>query len=161
MQLFSVASPLIRELLMSLSTSVAGVPPKLREQRLDSSGVDGESVWLAESSQPQDDAMGFVQPSTEQIAQIEAASNNAGERPILLCNPQWKERDDPLDALSRKEGLLGSLGNFLGGKHSYYSLRATHYPLRTTSYELLTTNYSLRTTSYELLTTSYELRTTH
>merc|ERR1711865_1295765 len=54
MQLFSVASPLIRELLMSLSTSVAGVPPKLREQRLDSSGVDGESVWLAESSQPQD-----------------------------------------------------------------------------------------------------------
>ena len=76
MQLFSVASPLIRELLMSLSTSVAGVPPTLREQRLDSSGVDGESVWLAESSQPQDDAMGFVQPSTEQIAQIEAASNN-------------------------------------------------------------------------------------
>ena len=67
MQLFSVASPLIRELLVSLSTSVAGVPPKLREQRLDASGVDGESVWLAESSQPQDDAMGFVQPSTEQV----------------------------------------------------------------------------------------------
>lgn len=116
MQLFSVASPLVRELLMSLSTSVAGVPPSLREQRLDASGVDGESVWLAESSQPQDDAMGFVQPSTEQIVQIEAASKSAGERPILLCNPQWKERDDPLDALSRKEGLLGSLGNFLGGK---------------------------------------------
>ena len=102
MQLFSVASPLVRELLVSLSTSVAGVPPSLREQRLDASGVDGESVWLAESSQPQDDAMGFVQPSTEQIVQIEAASKNAGERPILLCNPQWKERDDPLDALSRK-----------------------------------------------------------
>jgi hypothetical protein len=118
MQLFSVASPLIRELLMTMATDVAGVPPKLREQRLDASGVDGESVWLAESSQPQDDAMGFVQPSTEQIAQIEAASNNAGSRPILLCNPQWKERDDPLDALSRKEGLLGSLGNFLGGKAS-------------------------------------------
>jgi len=118
MQLFSVASPLIRELLMQLSTSVAGVPPTLREQRLDSSGVDGESVWLAESSQPQDDAMGFVQPSTEQIAQIEAASNNAGERPILLCNPQWKERDDPLDALSREKGWKGSLGNFLGGKAS-------------------------------------------
>jgi len=125
MQLFSVASPLIRELLVSLSTSVAGVPPKLREQRLDASGVDGESVWLAESSQPQDDAMGFVQPSTEQIAQIEAASNNAGSRPILLCNPQWKERDDPLDALSRKEGLLGSLGNFLGGKASTEASLAT------------------------------------
>ena len=118
MQLYNVASPLVRELLVSLSTSVAGVPPSLREQRLDASGVDGESVWLAESSQPQDDAMGFVQPSTEQIVQIEAASKNAGERPILLCNPQWKERDDPLDALSRKEGLAGMLGNFLGGKAS-------------------------------------------
>lgn len=118
MQLFAVASPLTRELLQMLSTSIAGVPPTLREQRLDQSGVDGESVWLAQSSQPQDDVMGFVQPSTEQIAQIEAACNNAGSRPILLCNPQWKERDDPLDALSRKEGLLGSLGNFLGGKAS-------------------------------------------
>ena len=29
MQLFSVASPLVRELLASLSTSVAGVPPSL------------------------------------------------------------------------------------------------------------------------------------
>ena len=47
---------------MTMATDVAGVPPKLREQRLDASGVDGESVWLAESSQPQDDAMGFALP---------------------------------------------------------------------------------------------------
>lgn len=116
MQLYSVASPLTRELLMALSTDVAGVPPALNEQRLDVSGVDGESVWMAQSSKPQDDAVGFVQPSTEQIGQIKAISDGAGSRPVLLINPQWKERDDPLDALSRKEGLLGSLGNFLGGK---------------------------------------------
>lgn len=116
MQLFAAASPLTRELLQSLSTSVAGVPPSLTEQRLDQSGVDGESVWMAQSSRPQDDAVGFVQPSAEQVRQIETLCNGAGERPVLLVNPQWKERDDPLDALSRKGGLLGSLGNFLGGK---------------------------------------------
>merc|ERR1740138_1793597 len=33
MQLFSVASPLVRELLASLSTSVAGVPPSPRSRR--------------------------------------------------------------------------------------------------------------------------------
>ena len=37
---------------------------------------------------------------------------------------QWKERDDPLDALSRKGGLLGSLGNFLGGKVALSPVRA-------------------------------------
>lgn len=116
MQLFAAASPLTRELLASLSSSIAGVPPSLSEQRLDASGVDGESLWLAQSSQPEDDAMGFVQPSTEQLKQIDAACASAGSRPVLLVNPQWKERDDPLDALSRKGGLLGSLGNFLGGK---------------------------------------------
>jgi hypothetical protein len=116
MQLYAAASPLTRELLATMSTDVAGVPPALSEQRLDQSGVDGESVWLAQSSKPEDDGMAFVQPSTEQLRQIEAASNTAGARPILLCNPQWKERDDPLDALSRKSGLLGALGNFMGGK---------------------------------------------
>jgi hypothetical protein len=116
MQLYAVASPLSRELLQKLGVAVAGVPPSLREQRLDSSGVDGESVWMAQSSKPEDDAVGFVQPSTEQVDQVIEISSKAGTRPVLLINPQWKERDDPLDALSRRQGLLGSLGNFLGGK---------------------------------------------
>jgi len=47
---------------------------------------------------------------------VTSLSESAGARPVLLVNPQWKERDDPLDALSRKGGLLGSFGNFLGGK---------------------------------------------
>merc|ERR1719331_2434722 len=35
---------------------------------------------------------------------------------VLIINPQWRERDDPLDALSRQGGVIGSIGNFLGGK---------------------------------------------
>jgi hypothetical protein len=60
--------------------------------------------------------MAFVQPSQEQQQNIERFSKDAGKRSVLIVNPQWRERDDPFDALSRKEGLLGSLGNFLGGK---------------------------------------------
>ena len=50
------------------------------------------------------------------MAQIRQFDKDAGGRALLLVNPQWKERDDPLDALSRKGGLLGALGNFMGGK---------------------------------------------
>ena len=139
--------------------SIAVSQPALQEQRLDVSGVDGESVWMAQSSKPEDDAVGFVQPSVEIVDKVVQISDTAGSRPVLLVNPQWKERDDPLDALSRKVtqligtsslfahsisahtifdpgyltppgalqpgvcaprfwqgGLLGSLGNFLGGK---------------------------------------------
>merc|ERR1719174_1313156 len=116
MQLYAVASPLVRELLRRLSTEVAGVPPSLNEQRLDVSGVDGESVWMAQSSRPQDDAVGFVQPSAEVMKTVSTVATDAGARPVLLVNPQWKERDDPLDALSRKGGLIGKFGSFLGGK---------------------------------------------
>ena len=86
------------------------------EQRLDASGVDGESVWTAQSSRPQNDAVGFVQPTVEVIKQIATISEQAAARPVLLINPQWKERDDPLDALSRKGGVMGAIGNFMGGK---------------------------------------------
>eukprot|EP00316_Scyphosphaera_apsteinii_P009902 CAMPEP_0119314148 /NCGR_PEP_ID=MMETSP1333-20130426/31834_1 /TAXON_ID=418940 /ORGANISM="Scyphosphaera apsteinii, Strain RCC1455" /LENGTH=254 /DNA_ID=CAMNT_0007319205 /DNA_START=132 /DNA_END=896 /DNA_ORIENTATION=+ len=116
MQLFAKTSPLTQDLLRRLSSEIAGVPPALSETRLDKSGVDGESVWMAQSSRPQNDAVGFVQPSTEQLGMITKLSNDAGSRPVLLINPQWKERDDPLDALSRQGGALGLLGNFLGGK---------------------------------------------
>jgi len=116
MQLFLACSPLVRDLLRRLSSEVAGVPPTLSEQRLDESGVDGESVWFAQSKEPRDDAVALVQPSAERLATIRKLGQDAGERLLLLVNPQWKERDDPLDALSRKGGFLGALGNFMGGK---------------------------------------------
>jgi len=116
MQLFSVCSPLVKDLLRKISVSTAGVPPSLREQRLDASGVDGESVWMAQSSKPSEDGVAFVQPSAEVLDSIEQVCANAGERPVLMVNPQWREGDDPLDALSRQGGLVGALGCFLGGK---------------------------------------------
>ena len=118
MQLYYACSPLVRDLLRRMSSDVAGVPPQLSEQRLDASGVDGESVWFAQSKVPADDAVALVQPSTEQLKRIQQLSVDAGSRLLMLVNPQWKERDDPLDALSRKGGLMGALGNFMGGKQA-------------------------------------------
>ena len=115
MQLFAVCSPLVRDLLRKLSVECAGVPPSMTEQRLDTSGVDGESVWFGQSTQPKDDVIGLVQPTYERMPQIRKFAQDAGSRPLLLVNPQWKERDDPLDALSRKGGFLGALGSVLGG----------------------------------------------
>lgn len=116
MQLYSACTPLAQDLLRRLSTEVAGVPPALSEQRLDESGVDGESMWFAQSKQAKDDAYALVQPSSERLETIRKMSADAGDRLLMLVNPQWKERDDPLDALSRKGGLIGALGNFMGGK---------------------------------------------
>ena len=117
MQLFYECSPLVRDLLKRLVSETAGVPPTLTEQRLDESGVDGESVWFAQSQKAADDCVGLVQPSTERLTTIKKLSTDCGpKRMLMLVNPQWKERDDPLDALSRKGGVLGALGNFMGGK---------------------------------------------
>ena len=74
--------------MQQLGTEVAGVPPSLREQRLDASGVDGESVWVAQSSQPENDAVAFVQPSGEQMERVSGMCKSAGGRPVLLVNPQ-------------------------------------------------------------------------
>ena len=69
-----------------------------------------QSVWFAQSKEPKDDSIALVQPSSERLPQIRQFGKDAGSRLLLLVNPQWKERDDPLDALSRKGGVLGALG---------------------------------------------------
>ena len=127
MQLFAACSPLTRDLLRRLSTEVAGVPPSLNEQRLDVSGVDGESVWFAQSSQPEDDCVGLVQPTPDRLATIRKLCSECGARPLLMVNPQWREGDDPFDALSRKGGLLGALGNALGGKAALQKERGVRW----------------------------------
>jgi len=118
LQLYSVCSPLVKDLLRQISSSIAGVPPALREQRLDASGVDGESMWVAQSARPAEDGVAFVQPSAEVLDAIEQVCESAGARPVLMVNPQWREGDDPLDALSRQGGIIGAIGCFLGGKAS-------------------------------------------
>ena len=124
MQLYAACTPMVRDILRRISNEIAGVPPSLKEQRIDPSGVDGEAVWFAQSSEPKDDAVGVVQPSAESMPTIRELNRNCGPtRSLLMVNPQWKERDDPFDALSRKGGFLGALGSVLGGKDA---VSATH-----------------------------------
>jgi hypothetical protein len=40
---------------------------------------------------------------------------SAGPRLVLLVNPQWRETYDSYDELGKKGGVLGMIGNFLGG----------------------------------------------
>ena len=73
MQLYNACSPMVRDLLRRVSNDVAGVPPALSEQRLDASGVDGESVWFAQSKQPADDCVALVEaPVGARISEREA-----------------------------------------------------------------------------------------
>lgn len=117
MQLYAACTPMVRDVLRRISSEIAGVPPSLKEQRIDPSGVDGEAVWFAQSTEPKNDAVGIVQPTPERMPTIRELNENCGPtRPLLMVNPQWKERDDPFDALSRKGGFLGALGSVLGGK---------------------------------------------
>ena len=96
MQLYAACTPMVRDILRRISNEIAGVPPSLKEQRIDPSGVDGEAVWFAQSSEPKDDAVGVVQPSAESMPTIRELNRNCGPtRSLLMVNPQWKERDVP------------------------------------------------------------------
>lgn len=116
MQLYGRVAPMARDIVRGVVGDIGGVAPKMQEQRLDESGVDGESVWFAEGATPKDDVIALVQPSQERRKDILNFADQAKMRPMILVNPQWKDIDDPLDFLSKQEGIIGSIGNFLGGK---------------------------------------------
>ena len=78
--------------------------PSLREQRLDVSGVDGESLLVAEGESPKNDASLFIQPSSEIQKTIESVCAAAGPRLVLTLNPQFRDVDDTLDFLSNANG---------------------------------------------------------
>ena len=113
MQLYGACSPLVRKLLQLLA------PPQqaavTREQRIDESGVDGISLWLSQLPSPRDDVSAFCQPSGESLAAVRQVCRDAGPRLVLLVNPQWRETRDAYDELGGRAGLLGRVGNFLGG----------------------------------------------
>ena len=67
-------------------------------------------------SEPKEDISCFVQPLQETVNAIESISNQAGERLVVLVNPQWRNVDDALDSASKSEGVFGSIASFLGGK---------------------------------------------
>jgi hypothetical protein len=117
LQLYRSAEPTSREILRRVSGDVGGVPPKIVEDRsIDESGVDGVGLLMTQSRDPVDDISCFVQPLQETVGAIESISKQAGERLVVLVNPQWRNVDDALDAASRNEGLFGTFASFLGGK---------------------------------------------
>ena len=100
-----------------ISKDTAGVPPRMVEDRsVDESGVDGIGLWMSQSQNPSDDISCFVQPSQETIDSVDSISKQAGDRLVVLMNPQWRNVDDALDAASKKGGVIGGFASFLGGK---------------------------------------------
>jgi len=83
---------------------------------VDESGVDGIGLWVTENVDAKDDVSCFVQPSQETVDYVEAISKQAGERLVMLLNPQWRSVDDALDASSKAGGFFGKLASSLGGK---------------------------------------------
>jgi hypothetical protein len=117
MQLYRAALPTCKQILRNIGGDVAGVPPKLVEERgVDQSGVDGVGLLMTQQNDPKDDISCFVQPLQETVGAIETISEQAGDRLCVLMNPQWRNVDDALDSASKEEGLFGSLASFLGGK---------------------------------------------
>ena len=52
----------------------------------------------------------------ETVDAIEKISKEAGDRLVVMVNPQWRQVDDALDSASKNGGVFGSLAGFLGGK---------------------------------------------
>lgn len=121
MQLYYACSPVVRSIVRQLSLS-SDASAVLTEQRLDESGVDGESLWTSECASARDDVSAFVQPSSEQLRNIKAVCSSAQERLVLMVNPQYRDSDDTLDYIaSNGGGVFAAMANFLGGKASFVS----------------------------------------
>ena len=114
-QLYRACAPTAQEIIRRVSKDVGGVR-LFEDRRVDESGVDGIGLWMSQSQNPADDISCFVQPSQETIGAIEDISGQAGDRLVMLVNPQWRNVDDALDAASKKGGILGGFASFLGGK---------------------------------------------
>ena len=117
-QLYRALAPTCREILRRISGEIGGVPPRIVEDRnsVDESGVDGIGILMTQSKLPSDDICAFVQPSQETIDAVDTLSEQAGNRLVVLMNPQWRNVDDALDVASKNGGVFGGLASFLGGK---------------------------------------------
>lgn len=145
MELYKACAPCVRNLVRK--ACVKDMAPRIQEQRLDDSGVDGISLFTAECTNARDDVSAFCQPSPETMGPLEQVCNAAGPRLVMMVNPQWRETSDgslpktrtpraprpralpppaapaltrrartrSYDELGAKGGLLGQIGNFLGG----------------------------------------------
>lgn len=113
-QLYGACSPVVRQLLRRVCFTLGGSEPKLSEQVVDD--TEGVGLWNAVSVQPENDAVAMVQPMFDQMKDIRKLDFQAGPRPFLLVNPQWKETLDPFDGIAAEDGVVGAIGRYLGGK---------------------------------------------
>mmetsp|Transcript_29649 Transcript_29649/g.42059 ORF Transcript_29649/g.42059 Transcript_29649/m.42059 type:complete len:270 (+) Transcript_29649:844-1653(+) len=117
MQLYRAAAPTCQEILRKFAKNEGGLPPRMVEDRsVDESGVDGVGLWMTQAPNAADDVSCFVQPTQETVDAIESISQQAGDRLVMMVNPQWRNVDDALDAASKDGGVFGNLASFLGGK---------------------------------------------
>jgi hypothetical protein len=124
MQLYRAAAPTAQAILRQIQTirSSTQMTTRIVEDRtIDESGVDGIGIIKT-----QDDSLRcFVQPTQEIVDELVKAAESLPQSTseqqgpmIILLNPQWRQVDDALDTASKKQGFIGSLANFLGGKGS-------------------------------------------
>lgn len=120
MQLYRACAPTCTEILRKIAgdgRDTGGVPARIVEDRsIDESGVDGCGLLMTQGSSSKDDVSCFIQPTQEIIRAIESISTSAGDRLVMMVNPQWRNIDDALDTASKSGGIFGSFASFLGGK---------------------------------------------
>lgn len=122
MELYYAITPVVKDWLKMLSPNAAGLPPRLVEQRLDESGVDGEALWSSQCASAADDISMLVQPSVEVESAIRQVCESAGSRLVVMVNPQYRESDDTLDYISKSGGFFSSVAGFLGGKAKFVKM---------------------------------------
>lgn len=88
----------------------------IEDRSVDSSGVDGASLWMTQNTDPKNDVSCFILPTQETVDAVEAVAKKAGDRLVALLNPQWRDTDDALDKASRSNSFFGNLATMLGGK---------------------------------------------
>jgi Domain of unknown function (DUF1995) len=116
MQLYRSAAPTAQRMVRQISKAIAGVPPRILEDRsIDESGVDGVGLIYTTDQSVQC----YVQPTQEIVdVYVSAAQKNDPEQIIILLNPQWRQVNDALDTASSSNSnpFLSSFASFLGGK---------------------------------------------
>ena len=79
MELYFAITPVVKDFLRALAPRAAGVPARLVEQRLDASGVDGESLWMAQVS-PLVLSETAIQPSSRLTPRFFCLACQGGQR---------------------------------------------------------------------------------
>jgi hypothetical protein len=123
MQLYRAAAPTAKAILrqiQSIRSSTQMTTRIVEDRTVDESGVDGIGIMKTQDNILQC----YVQPTQEIVDELVKAAESLPQSEseqgpmVILLNPQWRQVDDALDTASKKQGFIGNLANFLGGKGS-------------------------------------------